>query len=289
MQNKASTAIGVDIGGSHITASRVNLQQREMVPGTLVRLKLDPHGSVAEIIAVWSKAIKQAQGGAPPQKIGIAMPGPFDYANGISLIQNQNKYDALYGLQVKQLLAQALEISPDDICLQNDAACFLQGEAFAGAAIGFRRSIGITLGTGLGSALYRHGHTESLDLWNTPFNGTIAEDHLSTRWFERRYAELTGRPVRGVKELAVLVEQEDAARQVFDEFAGNLGLFLRSIIQQEAPDALIIGGNIAHAYALFEQAVLLTKEKFPAVHIQRCALGETAAMLGAASLWGALS
>ena len=285
MQKELSAATGVDIGGSHITAARVDLEHRKIVPGTLARLQLDPHASAAAIISIWSKAIRQAQGGEPLSKIGMAMPGPFDYAKGISLIQNQNKYDALYGLNVKQLLAQALMIPPENILLQNDAACFLQGEAFAGAASGFDHSIGITLGTGLGSALFRHGHAESLDLWNTPFRESIAEDYLSTRWFVRRYAALTGKHVRGVKELVTLVEQEDAARQVFDEFTGNLESFLQSIIQQQASQSLVIGGNIAHAYALFEKAVLRTQEKCPGVQIQKAELGETAAVLGAASLF----
>ncbi|MBE7171594.1 MAG: ROK family protein [Williamsia sp.] len=285
MQNHFSHAVGVDIGGSHITAALIDLEHRVIVPGTLARQKLDPHGSAEEIIAVWSKAIREAQGGEPVKKVGIAMPGPFDYAVGISLIRNQNKYDALYGVNVKQLLAQALSISSGDIRLENDAACFLQGEAFAGAANGFDRSIGLTLGTGLGSARCRHGRAESLDLWNAPFKDTIAEDYISTRWFVNRYVQLTGKEVRGVKELVALAEHEPAVKQVFDEFIINLQHFLQTIIQDETPQVLVIGGNIAHAYALFEKAIQHTKEEHHHVHIRKAELGETAAILGAASLW----
>jgi len=37
------------------------------------------------------------------------------------------------------------------------------------------------------------------ELWNYPFRGVIAEDYVSTRWFEKRFAELTGEAIHGVK------------------------------------------------------------------------------------------
>jgi glucokinase len=49
----------------------------------------------------------------PQVRIGISMPGPFDYENGICLIKGQNKYEALYGLYIKGLLADKLGIEPD--------------------------------------------------------------------------------------------------------------------------------------------------------------------------------
>ena len=36
--------------------------------------------------------------------IGIAIPGPFDYGNGISLIKDLEKYESLYGTNIKETL-----------------------------------------------------------------------------------------------------------------------------------------------------------------------------------------
>ncbi len=281
----SSTALGVDIGGSHITAARVQLNLRAVIPESLTRAKLDPHGTAEEIIHAWSAAIRQAQGNDPIGRIGIAMPGPFEYEAGISLIRNQDKYDALYGLNIKDLLAAALGITPEAICLKNDAACFLQGEAFAGAGSGLEHCAGITLGTGLGGALYRNGHAENWDLWNLAFKEAIAEDYLSTRWFVTRYFDLTGRKVHGVKELVALFGDDPAARQVFAEFAVNLEQLLDYLIAAEAPRGIVIGGNIAHAYTLFEAAMNKIQARHPSVTISKAGLGETAAIIGAASLW----
>ncbi len=60
------------------------------------------------------------------------MPGPFDYEKGISFIKDQNKYESLYGLNVKEMMAERLGVSTDHIRLMNDAGCFLQGEVMGG-------------------------------------------------------------------------------------------------------------------------------------------------------------
>jgi glucokinase len=219
-----SIVAGVDIGGSHITAALVNLNTRQIIPGSEVRRRVNSHGSAGEIITAWSEAIREAFSHHPDasRKIGIAMPGAFDYPNGISLIQNQDKYDALYGLNVKELLARQLQIQPGDIRLMNDAGCFLRGEVFGGAARGYSDAIGLTLGTGLGSARYHRGVAEDAALWCAPFRDGITEDYLSTRWFIQRYKELSNQPVKDVKELAGLVRTDLQAQQVFREFADTL-------------------------------------------------------------------
>jgi glucokinase len=286
MQNANSSIVGgVDIGGSHISAALANLNERIVVADTVSRIQLDPYDSAENIINAWSIAIRKAFGTFAIQKIGIAMPGPFDYQNGISLIRDQNKYNALYGINVKSMLAKALAISADEIRLKNDAACFLQGEVFDGAVKNFSHSVGITLGTGLGSAVYKNNNAENLDLWTTLFKDSIAEDYLSTRWFMQQYSEKTGKNLSGVKELTALIEKEAVVRQIFDEFTVNLEQFLCYIIEKENPHAIVIGGNIANAYPFFGKAVLQTKIKYPFVSIERAALGENAAILGAASLW----
>ncbi|HRP57404.1 hypothetical protein, partial [Agriterribacter sp.] len=65
--------------------------------------------------------------------MGIAMPGPFDYEKGISYITGLHKYEYLYGLNVKELLAAELNIPLGNIRMMNDAAAYLAGELKAGA------------------------------------------------------------------------------------------------------------------------------------------------------------
>lgn len=120
------------------------------------------------------------------------MPGPFDYENGISLITKLDKYEALYKLNVKELLSEKLSIPKPSILMMNDAACFLRGEVYYGAAKGHTDVIGITLGTGTGSAFHHNGITVDANLGPSPFMNSIADEYFSTRWFVKRYIEENG-------------------------------------------------------------------------------------------------
>jgi glucokinase len=280
--------MGADIGGSHITVGMVNLQERRLVSPNCVRKPVNSHASAEEIISVWSSAMLELyhRDNVSPGRIGIAIPGPFDYEVGISLIKDQDKYDALYGLNVKNLLSEKLSIQPSDINLINDAGCFLQGEAFGGAAYGFDDAIGVMLGTGLGTAKYHNKVSEDANLWCSPFNDGIAEDYLSTRWFVKRYKEIAGETILNVKELSDRANTDANARKVFDEFGRNLGVFLNKFINDEKPQVLVCGGNISNAFDLFGTA--LTKQLLLQqnnVTVKKVHLGEESALVGAASSW----
>jgi glucokinase len=282
-----SIVIGADIGGSHITAAQVDLSGKQLIESSLVRLPLDSMASAQNIIDIWAIGIKQAMQNTRVNKICLAMPGPFDYDKGICLITNQNKYPMLYGMNVKKLLAAALEIAEGDIYINNDAACFLQGEVFIGSVSGYQRVISVTLGTGLGTAVYENGSARSADLWNMPLNEGIAEDYLSTRWFVKRYGAINGSAVSGVKELVGQAMHDELVRTMFDEFGNNLAAFLNRFIANTGAKAVVIGGNIAQSFPLFKNTLLAgVGSRFPDVIITTSVLGETAALIGAAGFWG---
>ncbi|MXV15424.1 ROK family protein [Hufsiella ginkgonis] len=277
--------IGADIGGTHITAALVDLARHRMLPETLIREKVDSGAAATAIIETWGRAIRLAKGSRSIHQVSLAMPGPVDYEQGICLIRGQEKYEQLYGMNIKHLLADELGIPSANIFMDNDAASFLQGEVFGGVAKDARSAIGVTLGTGLGSALYADGRATSCDLWNMPFGGHIVEDYLSTRWFVKRCKELGGGSVTGVSELKMLPNAK-LLEQIFDEFGTNLGKFLLAFIAGTLPEVVVLGGNISRSYALFKENVLRQVQSiYPTVSIRTAGLGEEAALLGAASHW----
>lgn len=285
--NIDSVAIGVDVGGSHISVALVDLESRVMMAESWNRTDVDASEGAKEIIAVWSEAISKTfySLNLAINHIGIGMPGPFDYENGISYIKGQDKYDALYGLNVKELLAEAMEISPNQILLMNDAACFLLGEVFGGAAKEYNKVLGLTLGTGLGASVFKDHYAFDAELWNTPFKEGIAEDYLSTRWFVKRYFELSGKDIENVKNLADRSSTDIMANKVFREYGENLAFFLNECLGSEDFEAVILGGNIAKAYSIFESSLKANlKPKFKNI-IHVATLGEEASIVGASSLW----
>jgi glucokinase len=220
------------------------------------------------------------------KKIGIAMPGPFDYEVGIALMKGQDKFDDLYGSNVKEMLAVSLDIDAANILLVNDAECFLRGEVFSGAAKDFNKSIGLTLGTGLGSSICDRGIIRDADLWCSLFKDGIAEDYLSTRWFIKQYKMLTGEQATDVKDIVERSASNPAVKQIFQEFGKNLALFLNDFIWKNKPEVVVIGGNIAKAWELFSASMNQHLLTTPAMAvIRKAVLGEEAQLIGAASCW----
>jgi glucokinase len=281
---KGQYILTADIGGSHITAAVYNSTTHAVVKDSVTRVELRSKGSAESIFTAWTLAfadtLKKAQ--LPVVGLGIAMPGPFDYEKGISYIKGLNKYEALYGLNIKEHLAALLDIKPDHIRFRNDAEATIAGEALAGAGIGFDHIVGVTLGTGFGSAQYKNSITKDLNLGSEPFKDSIADANLSTRWFLKRYFELTGISVTSVKELAELAQTNNTARQLFKEFALNMGDFLSNHLDQLNPEALLITGNIAKAATLFLPAL---KKQLKNRRIILAQLGEEAALIGAACMF----
>jgi glucokinase len=281
-----SLVIGADIGGSHITAGLVNLSTKELLLPSLVRKNILPEVGAAELIGAWADCIAASGRNAEPKVICLAMPGPFLYDEGICLIKDQNKYPGLYGVNVKERLSAALHTSSGNIYLHNDAACFLQGEVFCGNLAGRDNLIGVTLGTGLGTAKLKNGQAGSADLWNLRFKDSIAEDYISSRWFVKRYLEETGKIITGVKEMVALAGADPLVEEIFKEFGINLGQFLNRFIALEHPEAVVIGGNIAKAFSLFKETLLEEiRRSNPFMPVHQTSHGENAALIGAVSSW----
>ena len=277
--------LGVDIGGSHITAGLVDIGSGSLSDSSFEREKVNSWGDVDSIITSWSQVIKKASGNLSHQniRIGIAMPGPFDYEQGIAYLKDNKKYQSLYGLNVKELLAQKLGIDTDNIRLINDAASFLQGEILVDGN-SCHHALGLTLGTGLGSAVYHNGVAKDADLWQSPFMNGIAEDFISTRWFIKRYFELTGINVLDVKALNEI--DNASAKTVFKEFSANLCAFITAFVNKEKAEVVYIGGNITKTSPRFLPVLrnCLIKNGIN-IPVQISKAGEFANLLGAANCW----
>ena len=256
-------SVGVDIGGSHITCALIDLEKNEIIRETLTEMPVDNQGEAHEIIETWSEAIGRSMRNIDScqiKGIGFAMPGPFDYVNGICLIKGIPKYEKLYGINVGTEISLALGLTEDQsIRFMNDAFSFAVGESIAGQAADSTKSMAITLGTGFGSAFIdNHVPVVTGDsvprlgyVYHIKYKDGIADDYFSTRWFIRRYKELTGKDAAGVKSIADEAIREENVREIFIEFGSSLGEFLAPILNRFGATVLVLGGNISRAYDLF--------------------------------------
>ena len=290
-------AIGTDIGGSHISCAAIDLVSGKIIRNTLTERSVDNQAQANTIIGTWTQALSAVLEKVPLENvkgIGFAMPGPFDYVKGISYIRGVAKYENLYGINITDAISNNLNVKDSFLIrFMNDASSFAVGEAWAGSAANFNRSLSITLGTGFGSAFIRN-RIPIVDgpevpklgcIYHLPFKDGIADDYFSTRGLLSRYKTLTGKELGGVKELAALAGTEKAATDLFNDFGENAGLFLAPWLNKFKAEILVIGGNISHAYNLFGDPfeIRLKKENcFCEVAISK--LKEDAALLGSGYL-----
>lgn len=275
--------IGVDIGGSHISAASIIFNSGELSLADFQESSTDTTvASASALISAWSAVIQASASGAENYQVGIAMPGPFDYQNGISLIQDQGKMKSLFQLSVKNLLAESLDIPLVNIQFTNDAAAFLLGESIAGSAKAFKNVIGITLGTGLGSAIKVGEVVTDAKLWTAPFRDGIAEDYLGTNWFVTEAKKRFDLSISGVRELAESQFIKQEADMLFEIFGKTLGEFLVPYLIRLQAESVILGGKIALLHARFLPDTikyLIQNDCFAEIKIST--LGEQAALIGA--------
>lgn len=298
----ASLAVGVDVGGTHVSAALVDVTGRRLRRESWQRQALDSGAEAEPLLdalgGVIERVLRAAPAAGAPRPVGLSFPGPCNYARGVVRLRPPEKYGALFGLNLATLLAGRLaRAGGGPVHFRNDAACFAWGEHATRRESASVNTLALTLGTGFGSAFILDGTLCTTGprvppdghLYNQPCLAGRADDYFSTRWLVRRYRELTGVELAGAKELAELAQPVDAAvpRQVFAEMAGNLAAFLAPWLRSAAIGRIIFGGNISRAWPLLEKPLaggLAANGLAP--ELARSEDTEGAAILGAALFAG---
>jgi glucokinase len=296
---KKQLAIGVDIGGSHIVSAAVDIENLEIIPNTTHSVKVDNKLSKDEVIKTWSKAITRTIESVSLEgqiNIGFAMPGPFHYKTGLAMYKGSNeKYENLYNVSIPKELSKHLNYPNLDFRFLNDATSFGVGVASIGKAENYDKVIAVTLGTGFGSAFIDKGvpqvKREDVPvggcLWDKPYKGGIGDDYFSTRWCVKRFYELTGVKLGGVRDIAE--KDDENSKTVFKEFGANMAEFMLPFIRNYQPDLIILGGNVSKASDFFLPTMKNQLNKVGIdVSFKVSGLMEEAAIIGSARLYDPL-
>jgi glucokinase len=283
----SSEVVGaLDIGGTHVTAGRVDIAAR--VVERRNRIALAGAASRPELLTAITRAAASIVD-LGVSGLGVAVPGPFDYSAGVSRIAHKLK--GLYGVDLRAELCVALRLEGEDVSFLNDAEAFLLGEWWAGAARGHARAVGITLGTGLGSAFIEDGRivragrgiAPGAALYELSFRGAPVEDAISSGGLLACYAPSSDEPIQVEDVAARATAGEHEARRAFDELGQALGEFLRPWLRAFEPGCLVVGGSIARSWELIRTGVLA--ELRPVESLETVTVAEhldDAALLGAA-------
>jgi predicted NBD/HSP70 family sugar kinase/mannose-6-phosphate isomerase class I len=286
--------IGIDVGGSHVSASVIELSQEVKQSLHFHRKEINSLGTADSIIEAISSCIKEvATDMNNVEAVGLAFPGPFDYPKGVSTITGVGgKFEKTFGLHVAQALKTSTGLHHVPFAFANDAHCFALG-AYSRYALTSKRTVFLTLGTGFGSAFMENALLQinhplipaTGTFYDQPFIDKTAEDYISTRWLLQEYNQRKGIDIASVKELAS--EDSDISRSIFHQFGTNLGNFLLPWLTKYKCDELVIGGNIAKANGLFHTAMIKELELLGnSIHIIYCNDTDECILTGAAVIAG---
>jgi glucokinase len=275
--------VALDVGGSSVKSGIVDES------GRVADTRTTPidSGRDAETILGTITAIIQAHLGERCIGVAFGFPGPFEYEAGISRITGVAKYEAIYGMNLRGALEARLPGLP--VRFRNDAEAAIVGEAKYGAGKPYRRVIGVTLGTGFGSAFLINGVPVTSGegvppngwLYPFPVRGGMADDWFSTRGLLRMLSE-AGVQADSIASAAEAARGGDKrSREVFAMFGDKVGTFLRPFMQNFHANGLLALGGIARAFDLFGEHL---RRQLPAPVVTG-QLGGDAALLGAADLF----
>jgi glucokinase len=248
--------LALDIGGTTIEAAVVGIDGA--LRGEVLRLESPDNARAATILDCLAGLLTHLRrsakaAGQRPVAAGLGMPGPFDYARGVS--QMRHKLAAVRGLDLRAPLETAVELP---VHFVNDATAFAVG-AWWHEHRDEPRLVGVTVGTGLGSAFVvagrpvgaAEGAPSGGQLWDFPFRGGILEDAVSRRAVSRLYERRSGEALE-VGEVAARARVGDiAALDAFIELGEALGEGLGAAAASFRPTRIVCGGQIAKAFDLF--------------------------------------
>ncbi|GGO49151.1 glucokinase [Streptomyces lasiicapitis] len=280
----------LEIGGTHVTAALVATSadaDSGTGPAQVLRRAhrtLDPRGTAEQVLGAVVRCATQVD--APAAAVwGVAVPGPFDYDKGVARFEGVGKFDDLYGIDVGSVLLDGVWPRPAGTVFLNDAHAFALGEWTAGAARGHQRCVGITLGTGVGSAFLVDGDVRRDGPGVPPLGradllkseGRPLEDVVSRRALLARYGDREAE----LSDIAARARAGEArAAHVLDEALTALGRALAPHVRDFEATALVVGGGLARSWDVVEPSLRDALGDTP-VTLCAGALGEDAGLVGA--------
>ncbi|MDY6825831.1 MAG: ROK family protein [Bacillota bacterium] len=213
-----------------------------------------------EILLVEKEIISPAGGRA--DKLGISMAGFVDHGNG--LVHQSPNLEWHLPVTLAKMVGETTGLK---VTIENDANAAVVGEAYYGAARGFKDAVYVTVSTGIGGGLFLDG---KLYRGSNGFAGEIGHikpfgknrsckcggENCLEAWASGNAiachgADLLGTGISGNKiktaeDVFTLADSGNTvARSIIHFAADNVGIGLSNLVNIINPACLILGGGIA--------------------------------------------
>ncbi len=232
----ARLAFGVDVGGTGIKAGLVDLR-RGRLRGERIRLETPAGGEPEAIAKTVRTALESSQTDWSQLPIGICLPSVV--VSGVTK-SAANISKRWLGLDARKLFEESLG---RPVSVLNDADAAGLAEVRFGAGRGVRGTVlVVTLGTGIGTALFSNGRlVPNLEFGHIEIGGKDAETEASFAAKER-------------------------AGLSFKAWAERLQLYFSTLERLVSPSLIIVGGGVSKQHAEFLPLLNLSTPIVPAQH-----------------------
>lgn len=264
-------AIGVDIGATKIAAGLVDEKGR-MLEQAERPTPQDPDGAVEAMRLMVERFLKRGA-----QLVGVGAPGQMDFANGVIVgspnLPQWNNYP------LKEKLEEKLTT---DVVLDNDANAALLGELWQGVARGKKTVLMLTLGTGVGGALWQDGKLErGEDGTGAELGHTIIDQSYPDHCEQGHQGCLESMIGGGVNEKKYGKGLKDLFNDTnfLTQWANNLEKGITTLVTQYHPEMVVLGGGVIR-----DRDKFLPQLQAAGLPVVAATLGPRAGIIGAAWL-----
>ena len=302
--------MGIDLGGTNTRVGLAGEKGLLAEDGFSTLADRGPKDWLARLTPVVKALLVKARDmGGEITAIGLGTPGVLDRLNR-SVVTSPN-LKLWQGFPFGQSLDRALGLP---VILENDANCYALGEHRFGRGRGRNDLACFTLGTGVGGGLVLGGRLVAGPLGCGGELGHIVvepggrlcgcgahgcvEAYASATGFRAELKEALLRGAKtslasgsGVKDMeSAALSGDELARSLFNKAGLMLARAFAATVSVTGVDLIVVGGGVSRGWFLMEEACRRELAKLvcmcPASGIQivRSQLGDTAPLLGAASL-----
>lgn len=236
--------IGVDVGGTKISAGLVNESRLEKQSTVDTPFDRPQHEVVQAVYQAIEEVFDPGVAG-----IGIGVPGLVDLEEQRVLdVVNIPSWDFV---PLTELVSDYFN---KPVYVNNDANCFAVGEKYFGKGKKYVNFVGMVMGTGLGAGIIINNHLYSGRLCGAGEYGNVfyrdrnIEAYASGQFF--RDKNLDGGLIYKRASIG-----DPVALQLFEEYGMHVGRAVANILFTLAPEAIIMGGSVSKAYRFFSESM----------------------------------
>lgn len=313
--------LGIDLGGTNVKAGLVDENNAVLFKSSVPTGVADGNDAVVDNI-VKACAIVLHEAGitlADVSNIGIGTPGAVNSDTGVVERAENMKFENF------PLVAKLEEKINRKVYIENDANAAALGEYVAGAALGAKNAVCVTLGTGVGGGiiidgkLYSGSNYAGGELGHTSISFDGISCNCGRRGCWERYASVTALieqtkeamqankgsvlwaiaeedidNVNGKTSFDAMREGDETGKAVVDKYIEYIACGVTNMVNIFQPDVICIGGAISKEgdYILTALNEIVERERFTKVNekqtkVVMATLGNDAGIIGAANLYKA--